>query len=222
MNDNPSFVPALGRAEFTGDYDWVIAVMTRERRWRSALLDLVAPQDGEVIVDVGAGTGSQAIAIKQRAPGARVIGVDPDPQVLDLARQKAQAAGVQVEWIEGFGDRVDDLVGPGAASKVVSSLVLHQCDLEVKMAILAAMGRLLVGGGRLVIADYGLQRTVLMRLLFRQVQALDGWERTGLNAKGVLPRLIAEAGFAEIAETQVIPTPTGSISLYAAIWPQLS
>lgn len=216
MNDNPSFVPALGRAELTGSYDRVIAVMTRERRWRTALLELIAPREGEVIVDIGAGTGSQAIAIKQRAPGARVIGVDPDPQVLGQARRKAQAAGVEIEWIEGYGDRVDALIGAGVADKAVSSLVLHQCDLEVKVAILAAMSRALVPGGRLAIADYGLQRTLLMRLLFRQVQALDGWERTGLNAKGVLPRLIGEAGFGAVEETRVIPTLTGSISLYAA------
>jgi hypothetical protein len=44
MNDKPDFVPALGRAELTADYDRVIAVMTRERRWRTALLDLIAPK----------------------------------------------------------------------------------------------------------------------------------------------------------------------------------
>lgn len=216
MNENPSFVPALGRAELTGGYDRVIAVMTRERRWRSAVLDLIAPEAGDVIVDVGTGTGSQAIAIKQRAPRARVIGLDPDPAVLELALRKAQTAGIEVEWIEGFGDKADQLVGTGVANKVVSSLVLHQCDLEVKAAILAAMARVVSQGGRLAIADYGLQRTLLMKLLFRQVQALDGWERTGLNAKGVLPTLIADAGFADVVETRVIPTPTGSISLYAA------
>ena len=105
-------------------------------------------------------------------------------------------------------------MGAGAASKVISSLVLHQCDLPVKSAILGAMARTLRPGGRLVIADYGLQRTLRMKLLFRQVQALDGWERTGLNAKGILPQLIADMGFEDVAEVRVIPTPTGSISLY--------
>ncbi|WP_293384912.1 hypothetical protein [Phenylobacterium sp. SCN 70-31] len=37
MSEQKDFVPALGRPELTGDYDRVIAVMTRERRWRAAL-----------------------------------------------------------------------------------------------------------------------------------------------------------------------------------------
>lgn len=213
MDDEPDFVPALGRSGLTRDYDRVIAVMTRERRWRGALLDLVAPEAGDVIVDVGAGTGSQAIAIKQIAPGARVIGIDPDHAVLALAREKAAIAGVEIEWIQGFGDKVDVLVD-GTANKLLSSLVLHQCDLPVKSAILRAMARALSPGGLLAIADYGLQRTLLMKLLFRQVQALDGWERTGLNAKGILPQLISDAGFDKVEEVRVVQTPTGSISLY--------
>lgn len=213
MDDDHNFVPALGRSGFTGDYDRVIAVMTRERRWRAALLGLVAPEAGDVIVDVGAGTGSQAIAIKQMAPGARVIGIDPDPMVLALARKKAAAAGVEIEWIQGFGDKVDVLVDV-SANKLLSSLVLHQCDLPVKAAILQAMARTLSPGGILAIADYGLQRTLLMKLLFRQVRALDGWERTGFNAKGILPQLIADAGFDKVEEFRVIQTPTGSISIY--------
>lgn len=214
MNDSPTFIPALGRSGLTGGYDRVIAVMTRERRWRSALLELIAPAAGDVIVDVGAGTGSQLIAIKQAIPAVRVIGIDPDPATLALARHKAQSADVEIEWVRGFGDEVDTLVGT-TANKIMSSLVLHQCDLPVKSAILRAMARTLCPGGLVAIADYGLQRTLWMRTLFRQVQALDGWKRTGLNAMGILPELIADAGFENVAEVRVVQTPTGSISLYS-------
>jgi ubiquinone/menaquinone biosynthesis C-methylase UbiE len=63
MTNDRSFTPALGRADLTGDYDRVIAVMTRERRWRSALLNEIAPAPGEVVVDVGCGTGTFAIML---------------------------------------------------------------------------------------------------------------------------------------------------------------
>lgn len=214
-----SFVPALGKSEFTNSYDKVIAVMTREKRWRPLVLKALAPQPGETIVDIGAGTGSQAILLKQAVPGLRVIGVDPDPDVLAIARAKADAAAVEIDWRQGFGDEADGIVGSGIADAVVSSLVLHQCPMEVKSGILAAACRVLKPGGRLVIADFGLQRTFLMRALFRQVQAVDGYDYTQPNADGILTELIPAAGFAGLEERHVFPTHTGSISIYCAVKP---
>lgn len=215
MSDTKDFVPALGRHELTGGYDRVIAIMTRERRWRAQLLALAVPQAGETIIDVGCGTGTFALMLQAACPGARVIAVDPDPKVLEIARRKAGAGGA-VEWRQGFGDELAGVAELGSVDKVVSSLVLHQCPLPVKRAILASMFAILKPGGRLAIADYGAQRSLLMRLLFRQVQALDGFENTQPNADGVIPQLMAEAGFREISEGRVVPTPTGSISLYSA------
>jgi hypothetical protein len=53
------------------------------------------------------------------------------------------------------------------------------------------------------------------------VQCVDGYENTQPNADGVLPSLMMEAGFAQVKETSVIPTLTGSISLYKAIRPPI-
>ncbi len=56
-----------------------------------------------------------------------------------------------------------------------------------------------------------------MRLLFRlTVQTIDGIEDTQPNADGALPELLKLAGFADVLEIEVIPTLTGSISLYRA------
>jgi hypothetical protein len=67
-----------------------------------------------------------------------------------------------------------------------------------------------------VIADYGPQRTTLMRLLFRIVQLADGKEDTQPNADGAIPELMSEAGFREVREVEVVPTVSGSISVYVA------
>ena len=48
-----AFTPALGRPEFTDDYDRAIRTWPRECVWRSALLAQVAPRHGETILDVG-------------------------------------------------------------------------------------------------------------------------------------------------------------------------
>jgi hypothetical protein len=55
-----------------------------------------------------------------------------------------------------------------------------------------------------------------MRKLFTIVQKGDGCENTQPNADGVLFELINEAGFTQVREKFVIPTPTGSFSIYRA------
>jgi SAM-dependent methyltransferase len=99
---------------------------------------------------------------------------------------------------------------------VVSSLVLHQCPLPMKRAVLASVLSVLKPGGRLVIADYGLQRTTLMRMAFRIVQLADGKVDTQPNADGALLGLMSDAGFADVREAEVVPTVSGSISVYVA------
>jgi ubiquinone/menaquinone biosynthesis C-methylase UbiE len=209
------FVPALGRPELTGLYDRAVALLTRERRWRADLLHLVAPLPADTILDVGCGTGSFAILMKRECPGARIIGVDPDPVVLEIARAKAERAGVDVEWFQAMGDELE-ILSSGPADKATSSLVFHQCPLTMKQAIVAAIHAALRPGGALFVADYGEQRGRLMRLLFRQIQRLDGFENTQPNADGALPELFVRAGFECVVERQVLRTPTGSISIYSA------
>ncbi|MGH6615219.1 class I SAM-dependent methyltransferase [Sphingomonas sp.] len=168
------------------------------------------------MVDFGAGTGTLCIGLKQRAADCRLVGIDPDPQVLAIARAKAEASGMTIDWRQAMGDRAGEVIADGSATKVVSSLVLHHCDLPMKQNMLRAMASALQPGGRLFIADYGRQRTLRMRAAFLLVQAVDGFTTTGQNARGILPELIADAGFIQVAEDLVVPTPTGSISLYTA------
>lgn len=210
------FVPALGKSGSLDRYDAAIALMTREKRWRSDLLCFAEPQPGERIVDIGCGTGTFAIALKQAAPESMVLGVDPDPAVLEIARAKAKVAEAEIQWFEAMGDELDGIDALRQCDKIVSSLVLHQCPMDVKKAIAAQMFRLLRPGGTLFIADYGEQRSLLMRMLFRQIQLLDGFEYTEPNAKGCVPVILKAAGFEAVEEMRVIPTPTGSISIYGA------
>lgn len=210
--DERAFTPPLGTGD-TDDYDRTIRRWTRELRWRGAMLDLLAPRPGEMVVDVGCGTGSLAILLKTRHPGVEIAGIDPDAQALAIARAKATRAGAEIDWRQGFADALP----AHSADATTSSLVLHQVPLAEKRRSLAAMHRALRPGGRLVLADYSRQ-SGLMRLLFRlTVQRLDGVEDTQPNADGVLPGLIADAGFAEVNERDRVHTVTGTIAIFTAL-----
>lgn len=209
---NVQFTPALGRPELTDSYDRVIRFWTRERVWRTAFLDRVAPRDGETILDVGCGTGTFAIMLKQAAPSARVIGLDPDPQILAIAAAKADRIGVDVEWRQGFAR--DAAVFDGAIDKVVSSLVFHQVPLAEKRAGLTAMLAAARPGGQVHVADYARQQSLLMRLLFRvTVQRMDGVTDTQPNVDGALEALLEELSGAAVQAGRIVPTMTGAISL---------
>lgn len=176
-----------------------------------------------MIVDVGCGTGSLALLLARVEPRASIVGVDPDPDVLAAARKKAGAAGISgavagesVRWEAGSGDALVELLGERSVDTAVSSLVLHQCPVEVKRAVLASMFAVLRPGGKLVIADYGQQRMWLMRQAFRIVQLADGKEDTQPNVDGALPGLISEVGFHDVRESEVVSTPTGSLSVHVA------
>ena len=193
-------------------------MLTREYRWRSALVEQLRPGADDVIVDIGCGTGALLTRIGKIAPSARLIGIDPDPAVLVRARKRIGEADLSVELHIGFARQAAELLTGIMPTKITSSLVLHQVPMEEKKAALAAMHAALETGGEVHIADYGLQRTRLMRTLFRTVvQNLDGHENTEPNAQGVLPDLMRKKGFRNVEETDVIGTVSGSISLYRAV-----
>jgi lipoprotein signal peptidase len=220
MADDKSFTPALGRHEWTGEYDRTIRIWTREKIWRRLLVELIAIKPGERLLDVGCGTGTLAIMLKQQRPEATIIGLDPDPEILNVAADKAHASNVEINWLEGFARDASRVAGAGSFDVVSSSLMFHQVPVEEKKAALLAMRGALKPGGRLCIADYSKQRTWVMRLLFRlTVQQIDGVANTQPNADGMLPRLIADAGFEHMREAAVVLTPTGSISLLSAASP---
>lgn len=211
MSDR-AYTPPLGTGD-TADYDRAIKRWTRELRWRRAMIDELAPQPGETIIDVGCGTGSFAVMLKTVQPGVSVVGIDPDEEALAIARAKADAAGVEIQWQRGFARDI----GERSAHAVVSSLMFHQMPMVEKQAGLAAMHAALTSNGRLIIADYGAQRG-LMRLLFRlTIQRLDGVTDTQPNADGALPQLIQAAGFHDIRQAKRINTVTGTIELLTAV-----
>lgn len=60
---------------------------------------------GSTVLDVGCGTGRHAVELAKR--GYRVTGVDLSPKMLEVARAKAAAAGVEVRFVEMDATRLD-------------------------------------------------------------------------------------------------------------------
>ena len=197
-------------------YDLLSTVLAKAWRWRPILARQIAPAAGDVIADVGCGTGTQMKHLARLCPTITLIGIDPDPPVIERAREKVAGLRTPIAFMHGYARDAERLLQGRGVNKIVSSLVFHQVPLAEKRAGLAAMHAALIPGGTLHVADYGLQRTPKMRKRFVIVQKGDGFENTEPNAQGVLPEIMADAGFRDVKETHVIDTPTGSISVYRA------
>lgn len=205
------FTPAAGFVGLTPVYDVALRVLTRERRWREALIKQIGPRPGDAILDVGCGTGTLAIMMKRRVPGARVVGLDPDPAVLALAAAKARRAGVNIEWHRGFAQDAERL---SQFDHVISTLVFHQVPPDGKSAGLRAMFAAVRAGGTVHVADYCRQPDWLMRQLFRFIQIVDGRRNTQANADGAVERILESLGGRPARPENIVRTPTGAISLF--------
>jgi ubiquinone/menaquinone biosynthesis C-methylase UbiE len=216
MAEQPArdFVPA---APQLWTYDALSFLLTGTRRWRPALLAQLAPTAGDVIADIGCGTGTQLRLVAHACPSATLIGIDPDAAIRKRARAKLAGLTPPVELLAGYARDTAELLGRRGVTKVLSSLVFHQAPLEEKRAGLAAIRETLRPGGSLHVADYGLQRTPKMRKRFRVVQKGDGFENTEPNAQGILPELMADVGFDHVEEPHVFETVSGSMSIYRAL-----
>lgn len=115
--------------------------------WARDLVERAAPGPGTRILDVACGTGVVTRLLPPRVgPGGRVVGLDLNPGMLAAAR--AATPDAAIEWLEGSVQAIPLPDG-------TFDIVLCQQGLQFfpdKAAALREMHRVLVPGGRLLIA----------------------------------------------------------------------
>lgn len=109
------------------------------------------------ILDLGCGTGTTTLMLKQRFPEAEVIGLDLSPQMLVMAEYKAHAA--QLDLAFRHGNAMATGLPSASFDVVCATLLFHETPPAVAKTILAEGFRLLTPGGQLLVLD-GNQRTL--------------------------------------------------------------
>jgi ubiquinone/menaquinone biosynthesis C-methylase UbiE len=208
------FIPALRFDRLTSLFDPVVAVTTREGHFKDRVLERAAVRNGERVLDLACGTGTLAIELSERVPGARVTGLDGDPTILERARAKASGAEVDVTFDEGLSS---DLPYEDESFDVVlSTLFFHHLTDATKRRSADEVFRVLRPGGRVAVADFGRPQDPLMRVAFLSVQVVDGFSNTGGHVAGALPGVLAGAGLQAVEVTDRIRTPLGTIEILVA------
>ncbi|MDX8518225.1 class I SAM-dependent methyltransferase [Mesorhizobium dulcispinae] len=136
-------------------YDLLVLMLTRgrDRAYREALLDLAGLAPGFHLLDVGCGTGTQAISAWRRVqPGGSVIGVDVSEKMLAAARRKASRAGLDIAF--HHADAAALPFADGCFDAVTFTTVLHMVPEARRSLCLREASRVLPPGGRLLLIDY--------------------------------------------------------------------
>ncbi|HXE90085.1 MAG TPA: class I SAM-dependent methyltransferase [Terriglobales bacterium] len=146
-----TYLPAAGHDWFLPFYD-VITILIGADQARKALLGQADLKPGQRVLDIGCGTGSLAVLLKQQHPQVEVIGLDPDPKALARARRKADRSLVSVQLDQGFSDSLP--YAAGIFDHVFSSLMFHHLETEQKQRTLREIRRVLRPGGQLHLLDF--------------------------------------------------------------------
>ena len=136
-------------------YDWLVQSMTLGRAGllRKRMAALLPLQPGNVVLDIGCGTGDLAFRLARRVGAmGKVIGVDPSPEMIERARMKAQRRKLAIDFRVEPAEALT--LADASVDYVVSSLVFHHLPGELKSQALAAVARVLKPGGQLVIIDF--------------------------------------------------------------------
>jgi ubiquinone/menaquinone biosynthesis methyltransferase len=205
-------------------YDFITRFLSfgRDRHWKVRLVELAAIRPGANVLDLACGTGDIAFEAARR--GARVIGLDITPRMIELARAKPESTD-QLSWM--VGDMTALPVTATSFDVITTGYGLRNVpDLP---RALAEIHRVLRPGGLMCSLDFNRPESALMRGVYlvylTMVGSALGWIlhrdpdtyryipasiRRYPGARGVV-RMMQAAGF---SDAKYIPVLGGFMAIH--------
>ena len=206
------YLPGMGRDWLLPLYDPFTRLIGVESAHRS-LAEQASLEGAQRVLEIGCGTANLALLVKRRRPQLAVVGLDPDPKALARAARKARRAGLELELDRGFADQLP--YPDSSFDRVLSSLMFHHLDADLRVPSLREVVRVLRPGGSLHLMDFGgdsSHRHGLARFARRSRTLQDNWDDR-------VPTLMREAGFSEPTETGHLTKHIGRLTYYRATRP---
>lgn len=134
--------PGSNRAGWRGD-DYA-AEAGHHRSFDDWFLNRLRPERDDVIVDLGCGSGEFTARLAELVPDGRVIGIEPDPSMLEAASHHQNP---RLEFIQASAEDFDSAVEVNSVDKVISRAMLHWLPLDSYLGVFETVLRVLRPGG---------------------------------------------------------------------------
>ncbi len=211
MGGRREFIPALNREWLMPIYDPLIRWTMREATFKPHLVARARIAPGHRVLDLGCGTATLPILIKQMHPESEVVGLDIDARILGVAREKIARTGLDITLDQGPATALP--YPDHSFDRVLSSLVFHHLRTEDKVGAAREAFRVLRPGGEMHVADFGKPHNSLMAAI---TLVMRHFEETADNFAGRLPEMFRQAGFEQMQVTGRYGTLFGPLALYGA------
>jgi ubiquinone/menaquinone biosynthesis C-methylase UbiE len=174
----------------------------------AAYRNRVVPAAEGRVLEIGIGSGLNLPFYSQKAE--QVIGLDPSPKLLSMARGAGRASG-PVEFVEGSAEAIP--LEDNSVDTVVTTWTL--CSIPDAPRSLREMRRVLKPGGRLLFVEHG--RAPEPNVRWWQDRLTPVWKRIGggCHLNRAIGTLIEDAGLQiERLETGYMPGPRPLTFMY--------
>lgn len=184
----------IGQREFYGLDFFITPDVLIPREETELLVDLAIAANPQRVLDLGTGSGCVAVAVAKQLPQAQVTAVDASPGALEVARRNAQRHGVKVrfcqgDWFAPLAAARFDLILANPPYVAAADPHLTQGDLRFEPRGALAAGADGLEAIRRIVADAPAHLASGAAL----------WIEHGHDQAQALARLLAEAGFVDIA-----------------------
>lgn len=129
------------------------AVLPTSERAVSDMLDMAPLAHAELVVELGAGTGSHTAAVLSRlGPQARLVAFEIDPTMADALR--ARLVDPRLRVVTGSAEAVEEVLAGQRPDVVVSALPFTSLPAGTGRLILERTARVLAPQGVLLVLQY--------------------------------------------------------------------